>query len=92
MNPITFCAHRKVLIVVAIGSDLRFAGSTLNFNILYLHFGPCITPRIPHSCVVRKTYKLMPQANRPSRLSLRNNMIVDTHTLTIQVFLQNVQG
>ena len=55
IDPITLCAHRNLLIAVAIGSDLRFAGSTLNFHIFCLRFGPPIIPRIPHSGVLSIT-------------------------------------
>ena len=92
MDPITLCAHRNLLIAVAIGSDLRFAGSTLNFHIFCLSFGPPIIPRIPHSGVVRTTHKLMPQATSPSRPLLMTNTIVDAHTLIVQVVFQHSQG
>ena len=44
MDPIALCAHRNLLIAFAIGSDLRFAGITLHFHILCLHFGSPIIP------------------------------------------------
>ena len=86
MDPITFCAHRNLIISVAIGSDLRFAGSTLNFHIFCLRFGPPIIPRIPHYGVCRTTHKLMSRDTRPSRTILTENRRVYTHTLIIQVF------
>ena len=92
MDPITFCADRNLLNAVAIGSDLCFAGSTLNFHILCLRFGPPIIPRIPHSIVVGTTHKLIPRDTRTSRPIIMKNRIVDTHTLIIQVFFQHSQG
>ena len=86
------CAHRNLPIAVAIGSDLRFAGSTLNFHIFCLCFGPRITPRIPYSGMGRTTHKLMPWATRPSRPLLMRNRIVDTHTFIIQAVFQHLQG
>ena len=44
MDPIILCAHRNLLIAVAIVSDLCFAGSTLNFHIFCLRFGTHIIP------------------------------------------------
>ena len=87
-----FYAHKNLLIAVSIGSNLHFAGSTLNFHILCLRFGPPIIPRILQSGVGRKTHKLMPQAIRPSRPLLMENMRFDTHILIIQVFFQDSQG
>ena len=48
MDPITLCSHMNLLIAVAIGSGLRFSGSTLNFHLLCLCFGPPVVPCIPH--------------------------------------------
>ena len=92
MDPIKFCAHQNLLIAVAIVYDLRFAGSTLNFHIICLRFGPPIIPRILQSGVGRTTHKLMPRATRPSRPLLTANSRFDTHTLIIQVFFQDYQG
>ena len=78
MDPITFFAHRNLLIAVAIGSDLYFSGSKLNFHIFCLRSGPPIIPRIPHSGVGRMHHKLMPQANRPYIPLLMANGRVDT--------------
>ena len=92
MDPITSCVHRNLFDSVAIGSDLRFAGSTLNFYIFCLRFGPAIIYRIPHSGVGRTTHKLMPWDNRPYRPLLIDNMIADTNTLIVQVVFQHSQG
>ena len=92
MDPIKLCAHMNLLIAVAIGSDIRFTGSTLNFNILCLRFGPPIIPRIPNSGVGRKTHNIMPRATMTSRPLLTENRRVDTHTLIIQIVLQHSQG
>ena len=92
VDPITLCAHRNLRIAVAIGYDLRFAGSTLNFHIFCLRFVPPIIPRIPHYGVGRMTHKLMPRDTRPSRPLLMTNRIVDTHTLIIQVFFPTFSG
>ena len=92
MDPITLCAHRNLLISVAIGSDICFAGSTHNFNIFCLRFGPPIIPRIPHSGGGSTTHKLMPRSTRPSIPIIMTNRIVDTHTPVIQVVLQHPQG
>ena len=92
MDPITLCVHRNLLIVVTIGYDILFAGSTLIFYIFCLRFGPRIIPCITHSGVGRTNHKLMPQANRPSILLLMADRILDTHTLIIQVFFQHSQG
>ena len=81
MDPITVFAHRNLLIAVAIGSDFRFAGSTLNFQIFCLRFGPPIIYCIPHSDVGRTTHNLMPRATRPSIPLLAANRRVDTHNL-----------
>ena len=59
MDPITLCTHGNLLILVAIGSDLSFSDSTLNFHIFCLRFGPRIIPRIPHSGAGRTTHKLL---------------------------------
>ena len=84
-NEDRICEHRNLLIAVVIGSDFFFAGSTLNFHIFCLCFGPRIIPRVPHSGVGKTTHKLMPQATRPSRPLLMTSRIVDTNTLIIQV-------
>ena len=86
MDPITCCAHSNLLISVAIGSGLQFAGSTLDFHIFCLRFGPPITPGISHSGVGTKTHKLVPQATRPYIPLHTENRRVDTHTLIILVF------
>ena len=92
MDPITFCAHRNLLIAFAIGSDICFSGSTLNFHIFCLRFGPTIDPRIPHSGVGRMTHKIMPRDSRNYIPILTVNRRVDTHTLIIQVFFQHSHG
>ena len=92
MDPIKLGAHSNLIISVEIGSYLRFSGSTLNFHIFYLHFGPPIILRIPHSGVGRTTHKLMPRDTRPSRPLLTANRRVDNHTLIIQVIFQHSQG
>ena len=91
MDPITLCAHSNLLIAVSIGSDPLFAGSTLNFHIFCLRFGPPIIPPIPHSGMGMMTHKLMPRATRPYRPLLMTNRIVGTHTLVIQVVFQHPQ-
>ena len=92
MDPIKLCVHRNLLIAVAIGSDIRFAGSTLNFRIFCLCFGSLIIPRIPHYVVFSTNHKLMPRDTRTSRPLLMENMRVDTYTLIIQVVFQHSQG
>ena len=92
VDPITFFAHRNLLIAVAMYYDIRFVGSTLNFQIFCLRFGPHIIPRIPHSGVGRTTHKLMPRDIRTYRPLLMVNKIVDTHTLIIESFFQHPQG
>ena len=92
MYPITLCEHRNLLITVAIGSGISFADITLNFHIFCLRFGPPIIPCIPHSGVGRTTHNLMLRFTRPSRPLPKDNMIVDTHTLIIQVVFKNPQG
>ena len=67
MDPITLCVLRNLLIAVAIGSDISFAGSTLHFHMFCLHFGPPIIPRIPHSGMGRTTHKFMPWDTRTYR-------------------------
>ena len=92
MDRITLYTHRNLIIEVAIVSDLCFAGSTLNFHILCLHFGPPIIPRIPHSDVGRTTHKLMTQDTRPYRPLFTANRRVYIKTLITQVVLQHTQG
>ena len=92
MEPITLCAHTNLLISFEIGYDILFGGSTLNFHIFCLRFGPPIIPLIPNSSVGRTTHKLMTRDTRPSRLLLMTNRIADTYTLIIQFGFQHYQG
>ena len=56
MYPITLCANSNLIIVVAIGSDLCFAGSTLNFHIFCIRVDPRIIPLIPHSAHIQSFF------------------------------------
>ena len=49
MVPITFCAHRNLLITLAISPDLRITGIALYFGILGAHLASRIGVHFPFS-------------------------------------------
>ena len=62
MVPITFCAHRNLLITLAISPDLRITGIAFYFGILGAHLAPRIGVRFPFSGEVWASAEHMSQA------------------------------